>query len=336
MSEPTAPRSTVKGVYEMLWDCAYCDARELLGRTHRFCPGCGAPQDPAKRYFPPEGKETVASAAFDGADRTCPACQTATGAKSKHCAHCGAPLEGAKEVARIQGPPPPRPVVAPPPPKKKESNWFALTVGGLLLLTCLTAGLVNRMAGNEGGGGAAQQPMTVDAKVVAHEWVRELDVEGLVDREEQAWCDEVSPGAMVTARTQERRGMTKVPDGETCALRNVDRGDGTFEKREDCVPKFRDEPVLAERCTVKARAWKVVRTEKRSDGAAAPPWPSPKLVEGQERAGAQRETFGLVLDVNGRAVRCVMREERTWRAVHDGDVRPVPRMGLRDGQACPF
>jgi hypothetical protein len=102
------------------------------------------------------------------------------------------------------------------------------------------------------------------------------------------------------------------------------------------VPKFRDEPVLAERCTVKARAWKVVRTEKRSDGAAAPPWPSPKLVEGQERAGAQRETFGLVLDVNGRAVRCVMREERTWRAVHDGDVRPVPRMGLRDGQACLF
>jgi hypothetical protein len=337
MSDSAGPRNTVKGVYEMLWDCAFCDARELLGRTHRFCPGCGAPQDPAKRYFPPEGKETVASAAWDGADRTCAACQTATGAKSKHCAHCGAPLDGAKEVARVQAPSPPKPPVPPPPPPKKESSWFALTVGGLLLLTCLSVGLVNSMAGNTGGGGGSAVASTVEARVVAHEWVRELDVEGLVDQDVTAWCDEVAPSATVTARVKANRGTQKVADGETCVMKNVDRGDGTFEKREDCVPKFRDEPVLADRCTVKENGWKVVRTEKGTGDVAAPPaWPSPKLVEGQERAAARRESFGLVLAVPGRQVRCTMQGEQAWRAAKDGEVKLLPRMVPMDGRPCSF
>jgi hypothetical protein len=36
--------------YEMLWDCGYCATRALLGKSHRFCPSCGAPQDPIERY----------------------------------------------------------------------------------------------------------------------------------------------------------------------------------------------------------------------------------------------------------------------------------------------
>ena len=40
------------GTYQMLWDCSYCDSKKLLGITHRHCPGCGAPQDPSKRYYP--------------------------------------------------------------------------------------------------------------------------------------------------------------------------------------------------------------------------------------------------------------------------------------------
>ena len=338
MSDPDgpAPRSTVKGVYEMLWDCAYCDARELLGRTHRYCPGCGAPQDPAKRYFPPEGKETVASAAYDGADRTCPACQTSTGAKSKHCAHCGAPLDGAKEVARVQAPLAPKPVAPPPPAKKKESNWFLLTVGGLLLLTCLTVGLVNSM-GDGSSGGSGGVSTTVEATVTAHEWVREVDIEALVDRDVEAWCDEVAPAAVVTARTQQARGSRKVPDGESCTLKNVDRGDGTFEKREDCQPKFRDEPVLAERCTVREQGWKVVRTETRRGAAtAAAEWPSLTTAEGRERAGARRESWALVLQVPGRQVRCTMATEARWRSVKDGEVRTVARGGLLDGKPCSF
>jgi hypothetical protein len=330
------PRSTVTGVYEMLWDCAYCAARELLGRTHRYCPGCGAPQDPAKRYFPPEGKETVASAVYDGADRSCPACQTATGAKSKHCAHCGAPLDGAKEVARVQPPAPLRAVAAPPPAPRKERSWFVLTVGALVLLTCLTAGLVNSMGGASSGGGSALAT-TMQATVAAHEWAREVDVEALVEKDVSAWCDELAPGAMVTARQQAGRGTRRVPDGETCTRRNVDRGDGTFEKREDCVPKFREEPVLAERCTVREPAWQVVRTE-RTHGAADTPaqWPPLRLAEGRERAGPRRETWALVLALPGRQVRCTVPDEGRWRSVKDGETREVPRGGLLDGRPCTF
>ena len=40
--------------YEMFWDCEYCGSSKLLGITHRHCPNCGAPQDPEKRYFPPD------------------------------------------------------------------------------------------------------------------------------------------------------------------------------------------------------------------------------------------------------------------------------------------
>ena len=40
--------------YEMMWDCGFCGSSKLLGKTHRYCPGCGAAQDPSTRYFPPE------------------------------------------------------------------------------------------------------------------------------------------------------------------------------------------------------------------------------------------------------------------------------------------
>ncbi|MFZ2308904.1 MAG: hypothetical protein WAW34_16345 [Rhodoferax sp.] len=46
--------------YEMLWDCAQCNTKGLLGDSHRHCPTCGAAQDPTKRYFPKEGEEVEA------------------------------------------------------------------------------------------------------------------------------------------------------------------------------------------------------------------------------------------------------------------------------------
>src|SRR4029078_11427250 len=51
---PPMPEGPKEAVYEMIWDCKFCGQKKLLGLTHRFCAGCGAPQDPAARYFPPE------------------------------------------------------------------------------------------------------------------------------------------------------------------------------------------------------------------------------------------------------------------------------------------
>ena len=55
------------GIFEMLWDCGFCGTGQLLGKTNRYCPSCGAPQDETKRYFPPPGKEVAANTAYQNA-----------------------------------------------------------------------------------------------------------------------------------------------------------------------------------------------------------------------------------------------------------------------------
>jgi hypothetical protein len=53
------PEGANEAVYEMIWDCKFCGQKKLLGLTHRFCAGCGAPQDPASRYFPPDSEKVA-------------------------------------------------------------------------------------------------------------------------------------------------------------------------------------------------------------------------------------------------------------------------------------
>ena len=48
-----------ESTFEMLWDCKFCGQKKLLGLTHRFCAGCGAPQDPAARYFPADHEKVA-------------------------------------------------------------------------------------------------------------------------------------------------------------------------------------------------------------------------------------------------------------------------------------
>ena len=131
-------------VYEMLWDCKYCGQKKLLGLTHRFCAGCGAPQDPAARYFPADHEKVPVHAhPYVGADVACPACRQPMSRAAKCCTSCGGPLDRGAEVARRAdvvmppggGWPPPTPMgmaaVAPPPPAKSRGLVFGI-VGGVL------------------------------------------------------------------------------------------------------------------------------------------------------------------------------------------------------------
>src|SRR5688572_8757657 len=95
------PEGVSEAVYEMVWDCKYCGQKKLLGLTHRFCAGCGGPQDPASRYFPPDNeKVAVNDHQFVGADVACPACKQPMGRAAKCCTHCGSPIDKGVEVAR--------------------------------------------------------------------------------------------------------------------------------------------------------------------------------------------------------------------------------------------
>src|SRR6185436_16014491 len=85
----------------MLWDCKFCGTKKLLGLTHRHCPSCGAPQNAAERYFPSDSEKVRAEDhEYAGSDVVCGHCGDANSRKAQHCGGCGAPLEGAKDIAR--------------------------------------------------------------------------------------------------------------------------------------------------------------------------------------------------------------------------------------------
>lgn len=88
----------VKETFEMLWDCPACGSTKLLGVTHRYCPGCGHPQDHERRYFPKAGERVPTAYRGSTPDKVCEHCSTACGAADSNCMGCGAPLAGAKQV----------------------------------------------------------------------------------------------------------------------------------------------------------------------------------------------------------------------------------------------
>jgi Zn-finger nucleic acid-binding protein len=318
-------QAKVTGVYEMLWDCAHCDAKELLGKTHRYCPGCGAPQDPAARYFPPPGKETVASAAYDGADRHCPACQTPAGAKAQHCRHCGSPLDGAQEVGRVPDRSSAAPKPGPSPSPSGRRRVWPFLLGGALVLCC-AAGAV-----------ATLWKKDVTVTVTSHAWSREVDVEALQAVQDEAWCDAKPGDAYAVSSRREQRSTRKLADGEDCQTRDVDRGDGTFERRQECKPRYREEPVYDDRCYFTVDRWKKQRTETaRGAGTQpAPQWPQVRLSRtgaglGAEREGPRREAYVLELrGSDGAPYSCTV-PLSTWQALADGATRPV-RVGVLTG-----
>lgn len=320
-------RGKVVGIYEMLWDCPHCDAKELLGKTHRYCPNCGAPQDPGRRYFPPAGKETAASAQYDGADKACPACQTPNGAKSHNCRHCGSPLDGAQEVGRVADRSSAAPKAPPPgarPAKKKLWPWL---LGGALVTCCLF------------GSVAMLWKKDVTVTVQGHSWSREIDVESMQAVQDDAWCDSKPGDAYNVSSRREQRSTNKIPDGEECHTRDVDRGDGTFERRQECQTKYREEPVYDDRCYFTVDRWRKQRTEKAQGSGTqpAPQWPQVRLGRtgsslGAEREGSRRETYTLALSGgDGKAYSCKVPFQK-WQAVSDGTTKPI-KVGVLTGAA---
>ena len=242
-------------VFEMFWDCEFCGTQALLGKTNRFCPQCGAPQNPEKRYFPPAGKEVAANLEYEGVDTACPACATPNGAKANNCRHCGSPLDGSAAVKqqadRVPGQPiAAQAVVATAPATKKKSRWWlyiALAVGGLLATCCAVGALWKK---------------DVTAVVRGHRWERSIDVEAIRAMSESAWCDSLPSGARGISRHREQRSTRQIADCQTCTSRDVDRGDGTFVRKQDCTTKYREEPIYDEKCDFTVDRWTTVRTAR--------------------------------------------------------------------------
>lgn len=283
----------------MLWDCPNCGTDKLLGLDHRHCPNCGGAQDPKWRYFPPDDqKVAVENHVFHGADQVCPACETPNAKVATFCAGCGSPLDEAK-AAKTRG----DQVVAegaafaadsakaakqdfaaqkaaaksPPPAKPKSKTPLIIAAVVVSLIIALIVVLTWKR--------------TATVTVAGHAWERTIAVERFQPTNDSAWCDQLPGDAYQVSRKQEVRDHKKVKDGEECSTRRKDQGDGTFKEARECKPKYRDEPVYADKCYYVANRWARVRTEKAAGAALAPPpsWPAFQLARAGQCLGCERE-----------------------------------------------
>jgi len=297
-------RTESQGFYEMLWDCDHCDTKGLLARSQRHCPECGAKQNPDKRYFPKEGEaQRIDGHKYEGSDRSCGSCNAPQSAKAHNCTHCGAPLDGSREVQGVAAP------VAPP--VRKQRRWW-LVVLIVALIGLAIFGIWYRFI----------RKQSATMTVTAHRWERVIPIEEFGDAGEQAWREQVPSDARLVTCTKKQRSSRQIEDGEECRTEKQDKKDGTFEVVKKCKPKYRSEPVEDDFCSFRVQRWKELPAAAvRSSGtglqptspAGAPPANAPPAI-GARRARPERETLTLQLgdqscDVSG----------ATWRKYKDGD-----------------
>ncbi|ACY17693.1 zinc ribbon domain-containing protein [Haliangium ochraceum] len=289
--------------YEMLWDCAFCGQKALLGVTHRHCPTCGAAQEAESRYFPAPGQEVLAQEhVFSGADRHCPACHTPMGAAVEFCTKCGSPMDGAASVAtHSEAPPEP----AKPAKPKGKRRWPMV----LLIIGVIVVALVMLFRYKSEGA----------VTVHGSSWERSIAVEEPYQAEERKECDKVPRGAVIRGRSEESR-KRKIEDGEECVQEckdvRVDQGDGTFRVdqkcKEKCTKKYRTEQYYVTVCRYEIERWRNAREKVAKGSDLAPAWPEVAL-KGREREGKRTQVYRIELaDDGGERFPCELKDEATW------------------------
>jgi hypothetical protein len=304
-----AERTESQGVFEMLWDCDHCGTKGLLAKSQRYCAECGAPQNPDKRYFPKEGEaRKVEGQKYEGADRTCPACNAPQSAASHNCTNCGSPLDGAAEVRGVMSPEAGARKAASP--VKKSRKWIWLVVLGVVLLAAF--GIWFRFI----------RKVSATMTVTAHRWERVIPIEEYNEFSETSWRDKMPRDARMARCNLKQRSTKRVEDGEECRDERKDKKDGTFEVVKKCTPKYREEPVNDEWCTYRVQRWKELTSAPlRTAGTGmtpvspqgAPPDNAPPTL-GAKRSRPMRQK--LILEFGKDT--CDDVPEAKWRKYTDG------------------
>jgi hypothetical protein len=325
-------RNSDLGTYEMLWDCEFCGTKKLLGKTHRFCGNCGAQQNPNKRYFPSdEDKIRVEDHIFVGVDVTCSTCQSLNSAAAEFCTNCATSLKehgvqaarlgeqtrgmgekfesgGARDLVKED-------FEQAQPPAKKGRRILGLpaaVTGGIALVSAICIGILGVLF-------FSTEEATVT--VVGHVWEREIQIEDFQARSEGDWCDSVPGDAYDISRSERQRSTRRVQDGETCSVRRIDNGDGTFSEREECRPTYRNEPVYDTYCDFTIDRWAVARSAIASGDSLsdALSWPSLNLIArsgiGAEREGDREERYIVQFHRSDAddTYECTFDSENRWR-----------------------
>jgi len=311
--EPVAQRSRDEtNVYEMLWDCQFCGTKGNLGLTHRFCPNCGAPQNPDTRYFPSdEDKVAVYDHQYVGVDVTCPNCGELNGAAAEFCGQCGTPLtedaekastlaaetvaagqafqsSGSRDVVKEQFDAEMQRIGVQSAREKPKRG------GGFNARSAIIIGIVVAVVGVIGFLFSRTEQVTVE--VTGHTWERSIQIEEYMSFTTRNWRDSAPAGDNVSIRLgscdREVRSYNQVPDGQECQRVRVDQGDGTFREEQQCRTVYRREPVYDDMCTWTGLRWEQIAPASGVGNSLAqsPAWPIIDLDEcNTRREGCQRE-----------------------------------------------
>lgn len=323
------------GVYEMQWDCKFCGTTKLLGKTHRFCPNCGAAQDPNTRYFPSDAERVaVQDHVYVGADVICSACSTLNSGNAQFCMQCGAPLtdaaraktladqtraageqfesSGPRDVAKEQFEAEMQRVGVMPTPgaagtSARQKAMLVLGAAALVVL-CVAAIFI------------FTRTREASVAVTGHTWEWSVQIEAYGPHSESAWCDQMPDGAYSISRSEEVRSYRQVPDGEECSVRRIDNGDGTYREQEECRTRYRDEPVYDTRCYYTIDRWSYARTATASGGLSDPPHrPVLNLASNEREAGsAQRYTVHLRETEGEATYDCAFATPEQWQRMAVG------------------
>jgi hypothetical protein len=177
------------------------------------------------------------------------------------------------------------------PVNSSGGGWGKYLIGVVLLLGVVLAYF-------------ALRTHTEQAVVTDKSWTREIDVERFMAVNQTSWCDALPADAYQVSRARVQRSTRSIADGQDCRDVRVDSGDGTFTKRQECTPRYRQEPVYDDQCRYMLNRWQVQRTAQLQGLVKqAPTWPTPALAQGlmgggglgAERLGQRRETYKVVL-----------------------------------------
>ena len=77
----------------LLWDCASCKQIGFPASTHKFCSGCGSPQEPSKLYPVASKNNGLISDVYTDGDYSCLKCNAPASGAHKFCCNCGFDLK---------------------------------------------------------------------------------------------------------------------------------------------------------------------------------------------------------------------------------------------------
>ncbi len=312
-------------VYEMFWDCEYCATAELLGKTHRHCPACGALQDANRRYFPPEDKRVaVVDHVYYGADQVCRACENPNSARASFCGACGAELDDADPAAQKR--------------EEKETKQVArkrrtMDPAVLLMLLAFVFLGLGLFAWN------FFFTESVEVTVRSHSWRRVIAIEQYAPETRSVWCDALPANVDVIRRAKTVRAVRKVADGEVCQSIQIDNRDGTFRSEQRCRTRYKNVREYDMKCFFRALAWQSHKNIQLGEEGVNPRWPEsgvrecPKPRSGCLREGKRAEHYYLQLDVAGETERCSVSQD-LWQAVKDKDTLSAEISGLTSKLSC--